>query len=625
MFRENKKNTTSSIGSNGRYLRPLRFPNLSLNSKLFVSMIFLFFCGVVFTMILSERFTRRTVKNLTLQRLQVIADNNVRLLESWLEEKRQFCVRISEVGTVKKRVQENPSNARLNSSEKSTLKNELESYFKQFPTYANEYKWIAILDKDFHPVFSTGLNDDKENNGILQADDLKQFLETLTESKVSDPFLHPSTGEPTIIVGTCLQRHDTGCVAYLIMEIEYNSLDVLFHQFNLGRTGETFLVNNDHILITQSRFKNRDSLLRNRISTPGVKAAFSKFFVQGLFNNYDGIKVFGVYRYISEMDWVIAVEQEMAEAMGVESITLNAALLPVVVVFLLMLLVTRMIVRNSLSPLNFIENQMNEISRGDLRGQITISKDDEIGRLVSCFNDMNNALRDILINIRNLMRKFKKSIGVIGVSLDEHDQTAAHQAIAIKQTAESLDDLNSSAENVLSNAREVQTRVEDTMQAILNLSSQADEIREMSSSIDEVSIKINLLSLNASIEAARAGEHGRGFGVVAGEIRKLAEHTNELTERISNQIAVVQKLVQSTMVSAEVMVSEVTQIGQSVERQTNGTSQIAKAIDAIKEGISQSANGASEISNSAGELQDMAQQIHALFEQLQLDGEPVTV
>ncbi|MED0706166.1 methyl-accepting chemotaxis protein [Aneurinibacillus aneurinilyticus] len=80
--------------------------------------------------------------------------------------------------------------------------------------------------------------------------------------------------------------------------------------------------------------------------------------------------------------------------------------------------------------------------------------------------------------------------------------------------------------------KQIESAVEKSVYTISQVSKSTEEITNKVSAITHIARQTNMLALNASIEAARAGESGKGFVVVAGEVRKLAESTSAFAEDI---------------------------------------------------------------------------------------------
>ncbi|MBE9504839.1 MAG: hypothetical protein IME96_11755 [Proteobacteria bacterium] len=94
--------------------------------------------------------------------------------------------------------------------------------------------------------------------------------------------------------------------------------------------------------------------------------------------------------------------------------------------------------------------------------------------------------------------------------------------------------------------------VSESSSVIKTLGEKSGEIGSVIGIINNITKRINLLSLNASIIASQAGEHGKAFAVVADEMEKLASQTSLSTVEISELIKMTQEMVTNTVQSNEV-------------------------------------------------------------------------
>jgi iron only hydrogenase large subunit-like protein len=130
-------------------------------------------------------------------------------------------------------------------------------------------------------------------------------------------------------------------------------------------------------------------------------------------------------------------------------------------------------------------------------------------------------------------------------------------------------------DKINSELKEVETAIEYLNSGITELEEKIERFFEMNTQIFAIAEQTNMLALNAAIEAARAGEQGKGFSVVAGEVRKLAEETSILVSNTQNEQTLMGKTISEIDKIAELVNEKMTIMADEIRS-------IANAISAVQ-------------------------------------------
>ena len=275
------------------------------------------------------------------------------------------------------------------------------------------------------------------------------------------------------------------------------------------------------------------------------------------------------------------------------------------------------------TPLSNMVQALHLLKSSDFRltSLLDVDREDEFGAMANALRDMRQTISKVIQKTSDAANQFAASSEELTASAHQSSQASEQVAQSVTSSAgavveqqslindamdainvathsietltktsdlvasmvgKAMDEANAGTEAVEASVAQiisVEKIVNDSALTVDKLGKRSQEIGQIVESISGIAEQTNLLALNAAIEAARAGEHGRGFAVVSEEVRKLAEESQEASQKIATLIGEIQNETTSAVDSMQKGNAAVRAGTQSVER-------LRSTFDSIKDASS---------------------------------------
>ncbi|MFC5471289.1 ATP-binding protein [Cohnella suwonensis] len=213
---------------------------------------------------------------------------------------------------------------------------------------------------------------------------------------ISDVLVGKVSNQPNILFSSPVYDEGNHFQGVVFGSVTLRTIDQLMEQFRNGRSGESYLIDRDGYMITESRFRDTGKRLEYRIDSEILQRAFEGAGTRSSYKNYRNKSVFGGYQFVNKGKWIAVSEIEVREVFRSFYIQMLIVSMIIFSVLAFGIMVMLKVSSGIERPVHYLLRGVNRIERGDYDSHIefdSLSAPVELVRLCESFNQMARTIK----------------------------------------------------------------------------------------------------------------------------------------------------------------------------------------------------------------------------------------
>ena len=367
-----------------------RFRNLTITTKL--TLLFILFAALILIGVgaLAYFSGRDALEQAVISDLESTANEKQAAFNPWLDDRLNLVVSITAFPAYRTRVN-SLIHDDLDAAARKTLQAQTAQALAGFTGPTGNYTEMMIVDAHQGQVI---VSTRPENQGKYN-EDRPYFIEGMKGPFVQNVFYSLSERALMLVVAAPMKADDGSVIAVLAASLKLDQMnEIILRRTGQRETDDAFLVDPSNLFVTQPRFMTDPAVLQRGVHTEPVNRCLAGNSGVIAANDYRGVPVLAVYRWMPERQMCLIVKMDQVEAFAPSNAFGQTLALIGGLVLALASLLGFGLARTITTPLRVLKHGVVRFGQGERNVRLPETARDEIGVLAREFNQTASRLRN---------------------------------------------------------------------------------------------------------------------------------------------------------------------------------------------------------------------------------------